>query len=121
MKWFISSGTRWIEFLRIRFAEEDATGFAKTFPDLPSLSQMLGGSAFQNNGLAFLQELDEVGKTLVEWWRGNVHSGLIQHPENLLNHSYNEISFCNSCILPVSSRIVSCFSTNLRLAIVSKV
>ena len=30
-------------------------------------------------------------------------------------------SFCNSCILPVSSRIVSWSSTNLRLAIVSKV
>ena len=31
------------------------------------------------------------------------------------------ISFFNSCITPVSSKIVSCSSTNLRLAIVSKV
>ena len=32
--------------------------------------------------LAFHQELDEVGKTLVDWQRGNVHCVLIQHPEN---------------------------------------
>ena len=27
----------------------------------------LCGTAFQKNGLAFLQELDEVGKTQVDW------------------------------------------------------
>ena len=31
------------------------------------LAAILCGSAFQKNGLAFLQELDEVGKTLVDW------------------------------------------------------
>ena len=38
------------------------------------------GSAFPENGLAFHQELDEMGKTLVEWQRGIVHCVLIQHP-----------------------------------------
>ena len=47
------------------------------------------GSAFLQNGSAFHQDLDEVGKTLVDWLRGNVHCGLIQHLENLLNHSCN--------------------------------
>ena len=47
------------------------------------------GSAFLWNGLAFHQELDEVGKTQVDWQRGNVHCVLIQHLENLSNRSYN--------------------------------
>ena len=46
------------------------------------------GSAFLQNRLAFDQELDEVGKTQIDWQRGNVHCVLIQHLENLLNHSY---------------------------------
>ena len=33
------------------------------------------------NGLAFLQELDEVRMTLIDWQRGNFHCELIQHPE----------------------------------------
>ena len=47
------------------------------------------GSAFPENGLAFHQDLDEVGKTLVDWQRGLVHCVLIQHLENLSNHSCN--------------------------------
>ena len=47
------------------------------------------GSAFPENGLAFHQDLDEVGKTLVDWQRGIVHCVLIQHLENLSNHSCN--------------------------------
>ena len=47
------------------------------------------GSAFPENGLAFHQDLDDVGITLVDWQRGNFHYGLIQHPENLFNHSCN--------------------------------
>ena len=31
------------------------------------LAAHLCGSAFLQNGLAFLQELDEAGKTLVDW------------------------------------------------------
>ena len=37
----------------------------------------------------FCCELDEVGKTLVDLQRGNVHCVLIQHVENLSNRSYN--------------------------------
>ena len=39
--------------------------------------------------LSILPGLDDVGKTLVDWQRGIVHCGLIQHLENLLNHSFN--------------------------------
>ena len=53
------------------------------------LAAHFGGSAFPENGLAFHQDLDEVGKTLVDWQRGIVHSVLIQHLENLINHSHN--------------------------------
>ena len=53
-------------------AEKDAAGSAKTFPDIPCVSQIclaahLCGSAFLPNGLAFHLELDEVGKTQVDW------------------------------------------------------
>ena len=41
------------------------------------------GVAFPQNGLAFRQYLDEVGKTLVDWPRGIFHCVLIQHLENL--------------------------------------
>ena len=47
------------------------------------------GSAFPENALAFHQDLDEVRRTLVDWQRGIVHCVLIQHLENLSNHSYN--------------------------------
>ena len=53
------------------------------------LAALLCGSAVQKNGLAFLQESDEVGMTLVDWQRGIVHCVLIQHPENPENRSYN--------------------------------
>ena len=42
----------------------------KRFPKnhaCPKCFNRFCGSAFQENGLAFLQELDEVGMTLVEW------------------------------------------------------
>ena len=59
------------------------------------MAALLCGSALQKNGLAFLQELDEVGMTLVDWKRGNFHCELIQHPETLFNHSYNLFHFAN--------------------------
>ena len=55
---------------------------------LKCLAALICGSAFPENGLAFLQELDG-GKTLVNWQRGIVHCVLIQHLENLSNHSCN--------------------------------
>ena len=60
------------------------------------LAAHLCGSAFLWNGSAFHQELDEVGKTQVDWQRGNVHCVLIQHPENLSNRSYNRFHFAIS-------------------------
>ena len=57
------------------------------------LAALLCGSVLQKNGLAFLQELDEVGMTLVDWQRGNFHCELIQHPEIPLNRSYNLFHF----------------------------
>ena len=80
-------------------ADDDAIGFAKV-PDVPCVSQMLGGPSLRlgipierQNGLAFLQELDEVGMTQVDWQRGIVHCVLIQNLEYLSNHSYNLFHF----------------------------
>ena len=53
------------------------------------LAAHLCGSAFPENGLVFRQDHDKVEVTLVDWERGMVHCVLIQHVENLLNHSYN--------------------------------
>ena len=53
------------------------------------LAAQFCGSAFLLNGSTFNQELDDVGKTLVDWQRGNVHCVLIQHLETLSNRSYN--------------------------------
>ena len=67
--------------------------FQKRFPKNHVCPQYLAahfcGSAFPENGIAFHRELDEVGKTLVDWQRGNVHCVLIQHLENLTNRSHN--------------------------------
>ena len=74
-------------------AEEDAVGFAKRFPIYHVCPKCLAarfcGSAFPENGLAFRQDLEKVGKTLVDWQRAIVHCVLIQHLENLSSHSYN--------------------------------
>ena len=53
-------------------AEEDAVGFAKKrYPIFHVCPKYLAahccGSAVPENGLAFHQDLDEVGKTLVDW------------------------------------------------------
>ena len=37
----------------------------------------------------FRKDSENVRKTQVDWQRGNVHCVLIQHLENLSNHSYN--------------------------------
>ena len=79
------------------------------------------GSAFPENGSAFHQDLDEEGRTLVDWQRGIVHCVLIQHLENISNHSCNWFRSVIPEFLPVSSRIVSRYSINLLLEIVSNV
>ena len=65
---------------------EEACGFAKTFPDVPGVCQMLGGPSLRlgtiKKCLNILLVSDVVGKTLVDWQRGKFHCELIQHPEN---------------------------------------
>ena len=64
------------------------------------------GSAIRKNVSTFLQVSDEVGMTLVDWQRGNVHCELIQHPEKSLESFIQFTSFCNSCTLPDNSKKV---------------
>ena len=61
-------------------ADKDAGGFAKTFPDAwrPSLC----GAATRRKASTSLQVSDVLGKTLVDWERGNFHCELIQRPES---------------------------------------
>ena len=106
-------------------AEEDATGFAKTFPEIPCVSQMLGGPSLRRGiPTERLSISSRIG------WGGNDTCRLVTWDCALRTDSASWkslesfmqlISFCNSCVLPVSSRIVSWSSTNLRLATVSKV
>ena len=67
----------------------------KRFPMYHAYSKCLAayrcGSAFQQNGLAPRQDREKVGLTLVDWERGIVHCVLIQHLENLSNHSDNQL------------------------------
>ena len=55
----------------------------KRFPRYHAYSKYLAashcGSAFPENGLAFRQDFEKVGVTLVDWERGIVHCVLIQH------------------------------------------
>ena len=46
------------------------------------LAALLCGSAIRKTVATILQVSDEVGKTQVDWQRGNFHCELIQHPEN---------------------------------------
>ena len=52
-------------------AEKDAVGFANTFPDIPCVSQILGGPflrlGIRVERLSIPPRTDEVGKTLVDW------------------------------------------------------
>ena len=97
----------------------------KRFPDIPCVSQMLGGPSLRLGiPIERLSIPSRIG------WGGNdtgrlttwefslrIDSGCWKSLESFMHL----ISFCNSCILPVSSKIVSGSSTNLRLAVVSKV
>ena len=85
--------TPWIQFLRFKVLRKTLLDLQKRFPKNHAcpicLAAHFCGSAFPENGFAFHQELDEVGKTQVDWQRGNVHCVLLQYLENLSNHSYN--------------------------------
>ena len=97
----------------------------KTFPDIPCVSQMLGGPS-----LRLGIPLERLSIPPGTGWGGNDTGWLVtcDFPLRTDSASWKSlesfmqwVSFCNSCILPVSSKIVSWSSTNLRLAIVSKV
>ena len=47
------------------------------------------GLAFPENGLAFRQDREKVGVSLIDWERGIVHCVLIQQILKLSNHSDN--------------------------------
>ena len=106
-------------------AEEDAAGFAKTFPDIPCVSQMLGGPSLRlgipkerlSIPLGVGRGVKDTG-WLVTW---ECPLRTDSASSTYLASSIQLIWFCNSCILPVSLRTVSRPSTNLLLAIVSNV
>ena len=79
------------------------------------LAQMLGGPflrlGIRRERLSIPKGTGWGGWTQVDWQRGNVHCALIQHLGILSNHWYN-CFHSDSCILPVSPRMVSRSSTN---------
>ena len=104
-------------------AEEDASGFTKTFPDIPCVPQMSGGLSLRlsipterlNIPPGFRKGGSDAG------WLGTWECPLRTDSASLKSlESFRQLtSFCSSWILAASSRIVSRSSTNLRLAIVS--
>ena len=56
--------------------EEEAGGFAKTFPDIPCVFQISGGMSLR---LSNHQDRDKVEITLSDWERGLVHCVPIPH------------------------------------------
>ena len=70
-------------FLLDKVTKKTPVDFQKRFPiyhDYPRyLAAYHGGSAFLRDGVASLQDLDEVGVTLVDWQRGMVGCVLIQY------------------------------------------
>ena len=113
--------TPWIQFLRIRCCG----GSAKTFPEKPCVSQMLDGPSLR---LGIPIETLSIPPGTA--WGGKDTRCLVtwECPLRTDSASWKAlesfiqwISFFDSCILPVSSRIVSWSSTDLLLVIVSKV
>ena len=93
----------------------------KTFPDIPCVSRMLGSPSLEL-GISIERLSIPPG---IGWGEKNTSlTGNVGMSNaywfSILKISWiiHTISFCNSCILPVSSRIVSWSSTNLLLAIV---
>ena len=97
----------------------------KTFPDIPCVSQMLGGP-FLRLGIP----RERLGIPPRTGWGGKDTGWLtaLESPLRTDSASWESIesfiqlvSFCNSCILQMSSRIVSRSLTNFLLATVSNV
>ena len=125
VKRLFGTGTPWIPFLRIRCWRGRNWICKKNFPDMPCVSQMLGGPFLR---LGIREERLSISPRI--GWSGKDTGWLVtwECPLQIDSASWKSLesfiqlfSFCNSCILPVSSRIVSWSSNNLRLAIVSKV
>ena len=116
--------TPWIRLLRTRCWRRRCW-ICKTFPDIPCASQMLGGH-FLRLGIPRERLRIPPGTG----WGGKDTGWLVtwECPLRTDSASWKSlesfmqlISFCNSCILPVSSNIVSRSSTNFLLHIVSNV
>ena len=99
--------TPWIQFLRIRCWRRRCW-FAKTFPDIPCVSQMLGGPSLRLGiPIERLSIPPGIG------WGGKDTGWLVtwKCPLRTDSASWKSlesfiqlISFCNSCILPMSSK-----------------
>ena len=120
--WYIRGP--WIRLLRIRCWRRRCW-ICKTFPEKPCVSQMLGGP-FWRLGIP----MERLSIPPGTGWGGKDTGWLStwECPLRTDSASWKSIesiiqlfSFRNSCILPVSSRIVSRSSTNFLLAIVSTV
>ena len=127
MKRLLDRWTPLIQFLRIRCWRRRIWICKKTFPDIPCVSQMLGGPSLR---LGTPKKKKPLSIPSGIGWGGNDTGRLATWEFSLRidSASWNSfesliqfISFSNSCIRPESSNIVSWSSTNLRLAIVSKV
>ena len=94
----------------------------KTFPDIPCVSQMLGGPSLRlGTPIERLSIPSGIG-----WGRNDTGNVWISTAYwfsilKILWSFIQLISFCNSCIRPESSNVVFWCSTNVRLAIVSNV
>ena len=88
----------------------------KTFPDIPCVSQMSGGPFLR---LGIPTERLSIPPGI--GWGGNVGLSTDSASWKSLESFMQLISFCDSWIIPVSSRIVSRSSINLLLEIASNV
>ena len=127
MRWSVFWRIRdpWIQFLRTRCWWISIWICKKTFPDIPCVSQMLGGPSLRlgtpNKRLSIPSGIGwgEKNTGRMVTWECPLRTGSasLKPLESFIQFT----SFCKYCILPVSSKIVSLSSTHLRLAIVSKV
>ena len=89
-------------------AVEDASGIAKKFPENMSqhaLRPIFAPRNSQRTTLDSTKNLNEVGKTLLDWQHAIGHCVLIQHLEKFVESFIQLISFCHFLYLtPANSR-----------------
>ena len=106
-------------------ADEEACGCAKTFPDIPDVSQIFGGllcgAAIRMKASTSLQKRRMFRE--YSWLTGNVgiYTAYRFSVLEVLWIVHTVTSFCSSCTLPDNSIIVFRSSMSFRLAIVSMV